>query len=75
MIIFHFYFHFSPDYPSFYVYRILIDFVLLWRDNSLVNSTVLKSVIMVEESVPSSNFYKRRVDETLHQAKIIKICE
>lgn len=30
---------------------------------------------MVEESVPSSNFYKRRVDETLHQAQIDKICE
>lgn len=28
---------------------------------------------MVEESVPSSNFYKRGVDEALHQALINKI--
>lgn len=30
---------------------------------------------MVEESVPSSIFYKRRVDETLHQAQKMKIYE
>lgn len=57
------------------IYQLLIGFDWLWRNQSLVNSTVFKSVIMVAESVPSSNFYNRRVDETLHQAQITNICE
>lgn len=27
---------------------------------------------MVDESVPSRNFYKRRVDETLHQRSLLE---